>query len=135
MLDILGPAVNGDTREAEQVVEGTRRAILETLNLEKKFENKPEKIYATYEEALDRLMEAAKAGNGEIPIESAKIILKRGLKKDGEGYSFTRDKRFLLWANQSQLYGMQRSFHLELARNIQMPHLIVKVVFVKKTNH
>ena len=127
MLDILGPAVNGDTRDPEQLVERTRRAILGTLNLEKKVENKSEKIYATYEEALDRLMEAAKAGNGEIPIESARIILKRGLKQNGEGYSFTRDTRFLLWANQSQLYGLPRSFHLELARNIQLPHLIVKV--------
>ena len=46
--------------------------------------NKPEKVYATYEEALQRLLQAAKAGNGEIPIESAKIILKRGLKEKGK---------------------------------------------------
>jgi hypothetical protein len=127
MLDILGPAVNGDTRDPEQVVDRTRRAILGSLNLERKFENKPEKVYDSYEEALDRLMQASKAGNGEIPVESAKIILKRGLRRNIQGYSFTRDSRFLLWANQSQLYGMPRSFHLELARKIKIPHLIVKV--------
>ena len=108
----MGPAVNGDIRDPEKVVELTRRAILGSLNLEKKFANKPEKVYKTYEEALDRLMAAAKAGNGEIPRESAEIILRRGLKRNGEGFSFTRDTRFLSLS----IYGMLRNFKIELAR-------------------
>ena len=129
MLDVLGPAVHGDSREAKLVVENTRRAISAMLKSEHKSENKPEKIYSTYEETLERLVEAAKAGNGEIPAESAKIILKRGLRKNEEGYSFTRDIRFLLWSSRSRLYGMPRSFYLELAKHITIPHLIVKVSF------
>jgi len=124
MLDIFGSAVSGDTRDSDQVVELTRRAVKKSL--ESRFMNKSRKVYPTYEDALTRLSEAAKAGNGEMPPESAKIILKRGLEKIGEGYSFTRDIRFLLWVNQSQLYGMPRKFHLEFARQITMPHLIIK---------
>lgn len=127
MLDVLGPAVHGDAREAKLVVEHTRGAISAMLKSEHRSENKPEKIYSSYEETLERLVEAAKAGNGEIPAESAKIILKRGLRKTEEGYSFTRDLRFLLWSSRSRLYGMPRSFYLEMAKQITTPHLIVKV--------
>ena len=127
MLDILGPAVNGDTREPNDVVKTTRVAVQEILRMEKKLENKTERIYQTYDEALARLLEAAKAGNGAIPVESAKIILKRGMQKVGSGYKFTRDPRFLLWANQAQLYGMPRRFQLEFAQNIKVPQLIIKV--------
>jgi len=127
MLDVLGPAVHGDSREAKLVVEQTRRSISAMLEIEHKSENKPEKIYSTYEETLERLVEAAKAWNGEIPAESAQIILKRGLRENKEGYSFTRDIRLLLWSSsRSRLYGMPRSFYLELAKQISIPHLIVK---------
>merc|ERR1719312_511571 len=126
MLDVLGPAVHGDAREAELVVEHTRRSISAMLESEHKSENKPEKIYSTYEETLERLVEAAKGGNGEIPAESVQIILKRGLRENKDGYSFTRDIRLLLWSSRSRLYGMPRSFYLELAKQISIPHLIVK---------
>ena len=131
MLDVLGPAVHGDSREAKLVVEQTRRSISAMLEIEHKSENNPEKIYSTFEETLERLVEAAKAWNGEIPAESAQIILKRGLRENEDGYSFTRDIRLLLWSSsRSRLYGMPRSFYLELAKQISIPHLIVKVSII-----
>jgi len=127
MLDILGPAVNGDNRDPERVVEVTRKAIILSLALEKKRSlTKPEKAYKRYEEALDRLLAAAKSGNGEITPEAAEIILKRGLKKSTDGYCFARDIRLLALSKDSQIYGMPRNFLQDLAKSIQIPHLIVK---------
>ena len=132
MLDILGPAVNGDNRDPERVVEVTRKAIILSLALEKKRSlTKPEKAYKRYEEALDRLLAAAKSGNGEITPEAAEIILKRGLKKSTDGYCFARDIRLLALSKDSQIYGMPRNFLQDLAKSIQIPHLIVKVIYLK----
>jgi len=123
VLDVYGPVC--DKCAPEQIVHRTGKAIIGSLNLENKLENNVEKIF-TYEEAKDRLTEGFKAGTGEIPVECVEIILKRGLRKQGEGYCFTWDSRFLLWAIWGQIYGIPRSFLLELAKNLQLPHLIVK---------
>ena len=133
MLDILGPALNGGDRDPDKVVEVTRRAILGSLNMERKFTNTNEKVYKCPEDALERLLAAAKAGNGEIPRDSAKIILKRGLKQNDNGYSFTRDIRMLAFTKDLTIYGMPRNFKVDLARGMTMPHLIVKVIFIQDT--
>ena len=73
-------------------------------------------------------MEAAKVGNGEIPRESAEIILKRGLKRNEKGYSFTRDIRFLSFTKDLKIYGMPRNFQVDFTRGMTVPQLIVKVI-------
>ena len=97
------------------------------LAMEEKLENQPEKVYKTYEDALKRLLESANLLHGEDSVtkESAKIILKRGLKPStcGSGFVFTRDLRLVT----RNLHGLSFDFLVEFAKKIQCPHLLIKV--------
>ena len=123
MLDLIKLT----SRKENEVVEKTRNAVTERLAMEEKLKLKPEKVYKTYEEALQRLLESADIMNGKNSVteESARIILKRGLRpsKCGSGFVFTRDLRLLL----SQLNCLSGDFLAEFAKNIQCPHLLIKV--------
>ena len=115
------------SRGANEVVEKTRNAIRERLAMEEKFEHRSEKVYKTYEDALERLLESANMMHGENSVteESARIILKRGLRPSncGSGFVFTRDMRLVL----TNLHGLSGDFLMEFARNIKCPHLLIKV--------
>lgn len=122
MMDLIKITSRGN----HEVVQKTRDAITERLAMEEKFQNKPEKVYKTHEEALARLLESSDMlhGKNSVTEESARIILKRGLRPSncGSGFVFTRDLRLVL----RNLHGLSGDFLMEFARNIQCPHLLIK---------
>ena len=63
-------------------------------------------------------------GEGAVTEESARIMLKRGLKQSGDGFVFTRDLRHRV----PSLYGFVDEYLEEFAKNISCPHLLIKVV-------
>ena len=63
-------------------------------------------------------------GEGAVTEESARLMLKRGLKQDGAGFVFTRDLRHRI----PSLYGLLEEYLEEFAKNISCPHLLIKVV-------
>ena len=64
-------------------------------------------------------------GEGAVTEESARLILKRGLKQSGDGgFVFTRDLRHKI----PSLYGFLDEYLEEFAKNIKCPHLLIKVV-------
>ena len=56
--------------------------------------------------------------------ESARIMLKRGIRPVEGGVSFSRDLRHRGYS----LYGLVDGMCEEFARNIQCPHLLIKVL-------
>ena len=130
MMDLIKITSRGN----HEVVQKTRDAITERLAMEEKFQNKPEKVYKTCEEALARLLESSDMlhGKNSVTEESARIILKRGLRPSncGSGFVFTRDLRLVL----RNLHGLSGDFLMEFARNIQCPHLLIKVNMLLTTN-
>ena len=123
MLDLVKPS----SRRVDELVERTRNAVQSALDIEKKLNDKPEKVYKTEEEALERLLSSANFMHGEEAVteDSARTMLKRGLKASscGAGYVFTRDLRHRV----PSMYGLPGEFLQEFARNIKCPHLLVKV--------
>ena len=63
-------------------------------------------------------------GEGAVTEESARIMLKRGLKQSGDGFVFTRDLRHKV----PSLYGFTEEYLEEFAKNLSCPHLLIKVV-------
>ena len=61
-------------------------------------------------------------GEGAVTEESARIILRRGLKSVEGGYIFSRDLRHRIMS----LYGLTPDLCLEFAKNIKCPHLLIK---------
>lgn len=122
MLDLIIPM----PRPQETLVDRTKDAVNQALLMEKKSEETAPKAYTTYESMLERLLAGnALANDGpSVSIESAKIMLKRGMKPnpDGHGYVFNRDMRHMI----KGLYGFPVSSIKEFASNITSPHLIVK---------
>jgi len=122
MLDLVKPS----SRRVDEVVERTRNAVQSALDIEKKLKEKPEKVYKTEEEALERLIASSVFMHGENAVteNSARTMLKRGLKISdcGTGYVFTRDLRHRI----PSMYGMPGQFLEEFARNIKCPHLLIR---------
>jgi len=122
MLDLVKPS----SRRVDELVERTRNAVQSALDIERKLAEKPEKVYKTEEEALERLFESSKFMFGENAVTeaSARIMLQRGLKRSecGTGFVFTRDLRHRV----PSLYGLPAEFLTEFARNIQCPHLLIR---------
>ena len=56
--------------------------------------------------------------------ESARIMLRRGIRPVEGGVSFSRDLRHRGYS----LYGLVDGMCEEFARNIQCPHLLIKVL-------
>ena len=123
MLDLIKISA----RSPQEVVERTREATIQKLAMEEKFETQPEKVYKTFEDALRRLLESADSLHGvdSVTEESAKIILKRGLRPStcGSGFVFTRDLRLVT----RNLHGLSFDFLVEFAKKIHCPHLLIKV--------
>lgn len=119
MLDLIKPT----SRRVDELVDRTRNAILSELELERKAA-RPEKVYSTYEAALNRLMESSTFMHGKdnVTEEAAKIMLTRGAKQVEGGWMFTRDRRHQL----TSLYGLPADFLKEFASKIQCPHLLIK---------
>ena len=63
-------------------------------------------------------------GEGAVTEDSARLILKRGLKQAGAGFVFTRDLRHKI----PSLYGFLDEYLEEFAKNISCPHLLIKVI-------
>jgi len=122
MLDMLKPISRG----SEELVDRTKGAILGKLKNED--DNRPEKIYPSFEAAMERLMAASKANHGEDNIneDSARTMLVRGAKQVPGGWAFTRDKRLQLYS----LYGLHPEHLKEFASNIKCPHLLLKALEV-----
>eukprot|EP00092_Neocalanus_flemingeri_P017820 GFUD01019284.1.p1 GENE.GFUD01019284.1~~GFUD01019284.1.p1 ORF type:complete len:332 (-),score=109.14 GFUD01019284.1:206-1201(-) len=122
MIDLVKPS----SRRLDEVVERTRNAVQSLLSIEKKLKEKPDKVYKTEEEALNRLLESANFMHGENAVteESARTILKRGLKPSccGSGFVYTRDLRHRI----PSLYGLPPEFLEQFAKNIKCPHLLIK---------
>ena len=64
-------------------------------------------------------------GEGSVTAESARIMLKRGIRPVEGGVSFSRDLRHRGYS----LYGLVDGMCEEFARNIQCPHLLIKVLY------
>ena len=79
MLDLIKPV----SRRVDELVERTRNSIEMRLDLEAKASTKPEKVYPTYEKALERLLESSTFMHGKdnVTEESAKIMLQRGARQ------------------------------------------------------
>ena len=122
MIDLVKPV----GRLRENVVERTRLSVDNQISIEKKLRQPNNKVYKSEQEALDRLLEDATRmqGEGAVTEESARIMLKRGLKQSGDGFVFTRDLRHRV----PGLYGFTDEFLEEFAKNISCPHLLIKVV-------
>lgn len=123
MVDLLRPVA----RSPDTVVDRTRTAVMEMLSLEERFgTNTVGKVYATEEEAYQRLLEGAVAVNGEgaVTEEAARIIKERGIRRSdcGKGWVFSRDLRQRV----GSLYGLHHDFLDQFARNIKCPHLLIK---------
>ena len=123
MIDLVKPS----SRRVDEVVERTRNAVQSLMDIEKKLKEKPDRVYKSEEEALNRLLESANFMHGENAVteESARTMLKRGLKPSscGSGFVFTRDLRHRV----PSLYGLPGEFLEQFARNIKCPHLLIKV--------
>ena len=63
-------------------------------------------------------------GEGSVTEESARIMLRRGIRPVEGGVSFSRDLRHRGYS----LYGLVDGMCEEFARNIQCPHLLIKVL-------
>jgi len=122
MIDLVKPS----SRRVDEVVERTRNAVQSLMDIEKKLKEKPDRVYKSEEEALNRLLESANFMHGENAVteESARTMLKRGLKPSscGSGFVFTRDLRHRV----PSLYGLPGEFLEQFARNIKCPHLLIK---------
>ncbi len=80
LIEGIGPW----TPPASDAVSTLRRSLLKKRSLEK-----DKKIFQTIEDAAKRRAE----GNviNKLPIEAARILCRRGLKKNGDGYSWASD--------------------------------------------
>jgi len=126
MLDLIKPT----SRRVEEVVELTRAGVQGGLHLQQN--TRPEKVYPTYEAALERLMDNLKIVNllkdtdEEKSMErveaSARVLLERGLVEVEGGWRFTRDRRLQL----PPTHGLGPDTLLELAAAIACPHLLIK---------
>ena len=76
MLDAIKPI----SRSIDSVIKRTRTSIDDLLLIEKKLSSGKSPHY-TYDDALKRLLEGSHQmhGNESITVESAKILLKRGI--------------------------------------------------------
>ena len=79
MLDLIKPV----SRRVDELVERTRNSVEMRLDQEAKASTKPEKVYPTYEKALERLLESSTFMHGKdnVTEESAKIMLQRGARQ------------------------------------------------------
>ena len=135
MIDLIKPSA----RRVDELVERTRQAVENRLDLESKMSSRPEKVYPTHEEALARLIESSTLmlGKDNVTEPSARIMLQRGARQVNEpvwttfndlyqvegGWQYTRDRRLQV----TSLYGLPPEFLLEFCRNIRCPHLLIKV--------
>jgi len=128
MLDMMGPAANVDFYgEQSKVFQETREGVDHIFEHERLRDEKPAKIFPTYESALERMLAAAASGWGSVTGEAAEIMLTRGLKEVDGGFVFSRDIRLMpLDRRNYNLNKVSREFLLHLAENISCPHLIIK---------
>jgi len=121
MIDLIKPV----GRKTDELIEKTRLSVDSFLALDAKLRrDNPEKVYKTQEEALQRLLDGANQiqGEGAVTEESARIILKRGIKPVEGGYIFSRDLRH----RAPSLYGYHMEFSEEFCRSIKCPQLLIK---------
>lgn len=118
MLDLTSPTF----RSKEDVVRLTRKSVKDVLSIEERME-RPEKVFSSFDDALERAMDGVNDTYGEegITREAAKIFMKRGLKNNTDGFVYTRDLRH----RARSLYGIPTEFLIEWAQNISCPHLII----------
>jgi len=117
------------SRNVEMTVDNTRAHFDSLLHLE----NKPEKVYASYDEAYERQREGMEAftGEGTMTKEALDAIATRSIrqlenpangdKSGGGGFVFRRDIRFLV----KSLYMLETAVIKEYAQNVKCPHLAV----------
>jgi len=120
MIDLIKPV----SRRTDELVERTRNAVEGRLDFEAKAAARPEKVYPTFEKALERLIDGSTFlhGKDNVTEESARIMLQRGAREVDGGWQFTRDRRLQV----TSLYGLPPDFLLEFCRSIRCPHLLVK---------
>lgn len=121
MIDAVKPV----SRSLDVIVQRTRTSVDDLMAIEKKLSTGKHNVYS-YESALNRLMEGSNQIHGKesITVDSAKILLKRGLKKtaDDEGWMFTRDLRHRV----ASLYGYNHEAVRVFAAGVKCPHLVVR---------
>ncbi|CAM1327518.1 SERHL2 (predicted) [Pycnogonum litorale] len=99
----------------------TKGAIDGLLELESKLTLQQSPVYSR-QEALDRLL---KSSVSELTEETAKILLKRGVKpssKDGSGVEYTRDLRLRV----PSIVSYSAEQHKEYLKRLQCPLLVIK---------
>lgn len=124
MLDAIKPV----SRPIERIIASTRASVDDLLSIEQKLSSgKP--TYYTYDVALKKLLDGSNLlhGRESISVESAKILLKRGLRKVSESedqWEFTRDLKHRI----GSLYGYPQEVIRALAAKVKCPHLIIKAI-------
>ncbi|XP_023343645.1 serine hydrolase-like protein isoform X2 [Eurytemora carolleeae] len=104
-----------------------RKSIESFLFIENKLESGYDKVFKSKEEARDRLMKPPvylkEHGVTETyTVESADILLERGLEKVDVGYRLRRDIRWVV----PSLYFLDFNDQREQGKNIRCPHLIIE---------
>lgn len=123
MLDAIKPV----SRSLDTIIKRTRSSVDDLLSIEAKLSSGRGNFY-TYESALQRLLEGSNQIHGQesITVDSAKILLERGLKKAQDGkedsWEFTRDLKHRI----TSLYGYPQEVMRTVAAEVKCPHLIIK---------
>ncbi len=124
---VLFDAIKPVSRDPAVLISRTRASVDDLISIEKKKASGSPTPY-TYEGALKRLLEGSNQIHGKesINLDSAKILLKRGLKRasseDKDEWEFTRDLKHRI----ASLYGYPQEVIVSFANEVKCPHLIVK---------
>merc|ERR1712176_152081 len=123
MMDLIKPI----HRPAEDVVERTRQAIEEILNIEKKIEGRQGKEgrFSSAEEAAEKLLTGYTFLHGDEALTpaAASHLVERGLSPcQGDTFNFSYDLKH----RQRSLYGLHPEYLTEFASKICCPHLLIK---------
>ena len=115
MLDSIKPI----SRRPPVAVEASREHFDSVFQLE----NKPEKVYPTYEVAYELQRRGSETLiGGKMTKEALDALAARSIKKVPQGYAFTRDIRHRIRA----MYLLETEVIKEYAKAVRCPHLVVK---------
>lgn len=104
-----------------------RTAVKSTIIMEERLATRPPRVLKSKEEARERLMQPPVYLKDldireTFTVESANLILQRGLKRVEGGWTFRRDPRLVL----PSLFFLDFDDQKNQGRNIRCPHLIIE---------
>jgi len=123
MLDLVKPT----SRYPEDLVNKTRQAVEDSLNIEEKLLHRREGKFSSLEEAQQRLLQgyAFLHGEGALTEQAAQTLIQRGaapVGEEGGRCDFTYDLKH----RQTSFYGFHPEYLKEFASKVSCPHLLIK---------